>query len=580
MATSGAGPGPGNRQPFRKTFAQMVGGNLPSSWNKNILEVVLEKDERGPFHVSDSECSHLLKKLGIVATPGADVESIQICPTGRGVILITFRQAINIDQFSRYDVLEVTQSGIRAVNVKPAGRRDVVVSIKGLHPNTRDDGVIAYLNKYGKVVTTKVVYGTFGEGPLKGLKNGDRAYKVEVNGETNIGTYHSIDGQRVTIRYPGQLSTCARCHETAVACPGGAIARRCEAAQGPKVEFSDYIIKLWDKIGYVPGEIEIAAVYDEHVEYDAGSGAGVQQVGDKFTPPKKVAEPEKYSGVNIKQFPKETDNGDIMEYLVSSGLPEGLKDNVVIRHNGSVSIKNLENSVALNLITNIHNKIQFGKKLFCNGFIALTPEKEGLSSSPVLPDMGKVTAPGPTPGASPVQHDVATPAPTAPPGSGASPVEHDVVTPAPTAPPSSLATTAAPVETSPGFSLGFSSPALTGFDLSIPVADEVLIRRHSLSLPPNPPVCSIAAEIINTRKTLLADIKDMQEQLSEFGSCVSEPEESSGNSEASAIGTPKKGKKMKKVKRKAGRTPLKSDEKPKKANLDCFEASGGNSNNL
>ena len=54
MATSGAGPGLGSRPPFRKTFAQMVGGNLPSSWNKNILEVVLEKDERGPYHVSDA----------------------------------------------------------------------------------------------------------------------------------------------------------------------------------------------------------------------------------------------------------------------------------------------------------------------------------------------------------------------------------------------------------------------------------------------------------------------------------------------------------------------------------------------
>ena len=562
MATSGAGPG--NRQPLRRTFAQMVGGNLPSSWNKNILEIVLEKDERGPFHVSDSDCSHLLKKLGIVATPGADVESIQICPTGRGVILITFRQAIKIDQFSRYDVLEVTQSGIRAVNVKPAGRRDVVVSIKGLHPNTRDDGVIAYLSKYGKVVTTKVVYGTFGEGPLKGLRNGDRAYKVEVNGETNIGTYHAIDGQRVTIRYPGQLPTCARCHETAVACPGGAIARRCEAAQGPKVEFSDYITKLWNRIGYIPAEIEMAAVYDEHVEYDAGSVAQVQQVGAKFTPPKKVAEPEKYSGVNIKQFPKETDHGDILEYLVSSGLPEGFKDNAVIRNNGSVSIKNLENSVALNLITNIHNKVQFGKKLFCNGFIALTPEKEGSASSPVVPDTGKATVPSPTP------------PPSTTSVSRTSPGEPVVATQAPTAPPSLLTTTAAPEETSQGFSLGFSSPALTGLDFPTGLVDKDLVRRHSLSLPLNPPAHSIAAEILNTRKTLLADIKDLQEQLSEFGSCVSEPEESSANSEASTADTSKKYKRVKKVKRKAGLTPLKSDEKPKKPNIDWFDDPGGN----
>ena len=61
---------------------------------------------------------------------------------------------------------------------------------------------------------------------------------------------------------------------------------------------------------------------------------------------------------------------------------------------------------------------------------------------------------------------------------------------------------------------------------------------------------------------------------------MSEPEESSANSEASADGKPKKGKKVKKVKRKAGLTPLKSDEKPKKPNIDWFDAPGGNSNNL
>ena len=91
-----------------------------------------------------------------------------------------------------YDMFQVTRAGIRAVNVKPAGKRDVVVSIKGLHPNTRDVGVINYLGKYGKVLTDKVVYGTFGEGPLQGIKNGNRSYKMEINPDTNIGNYHVL----------------------------------------------------------------------------------------------------------------------------------------------------------------------------------------------------------------------------------------------------------------------------------------------------------------------------------------------------------------------------------------------------
>ena len=237
MATHGTGPGPGpvHRPGNKMSWAQKVAGSLPSSWNKNILEIVLEKDERGAFNVSETDCFHLLNKLGIDPRQGSMVESVQICPSGRGFILVTFKQGIVLDHYSRYDVLEVTRTGIRAVHVKPAGKRDVVVTIKGLHPNTRDDGVIDYLGKYGKVVSTKVVYGTFGEGPLKGVKNGDRSYKMEIKAEVNIGTYHAIDSQRVTLRYKGQLQTCARCYQTAVDCKGGAIARKCEAAQGAKV---------------------------------------------------------------------------------------------------------------------------------------------------------------------------------------------------------------------------------------------------------------------------------------------------------------------------------------------------------
>ena len=124
------------------SWAQMVESSLPSSWNKNILEVVLEKDVRGSFNVSNAECLNLLKKLGIDSRPGVQVEEIQICPTGRGVILITLKQGIDLTRFCRYDVFQVTQSGIRAVNIKPAGKREVVVNVRGLHPNTRDDGVL------------------------------------------------------------------------------------------------------------------------------------------------------------------------------------------------------------------------------------------------------------------------------------------------------------------------------------------------------------------------------------------------------------------------------------------------------
>jgi hypothetical protein len=84
------------------------------------------------------------------------------------------------------------------------------VNIKNIHPNTMDEGVIDYLNKFGKVVTKKVVHGVYSDGPLKGFRNGDRSFKMEIKPTANIGTYHVLDGQKVTVRYPGQLQTCAR----------------------------------------------------------------------------------------------------------------------------------------------------------------------------------------------------------------------------------------------------------------------------------------------------------------------------------------------------------------------------------
>ena len=374
----GGGDGGGSQGASRGSWAQVLGSNLPSSWNKNVLEVVLEKDDRGAFIVSAVDCANMMRRLGIDQRQGVHVESVQICPTGRPVILITLKQNVDINRFCRYDVFDVTASGIRAVNVKPAGKRDVVVNIKGLHPNTRDDGVIDYLGKFGKIITNRVVYGVFGEGPLQGIQNGDRSYKMELKPNTNIGTYHVLDGHKVTLRYSGQHQTCARCHETARNCKGGAMAKKCELAGGLKVELSDYIIGLWNKIGYIPGEVEMAAVYDDHGE-DVDTGN--LQVGGQFTPTKTFSDPETFGGVSIRQFPKETDPGDIMEFLVESGLPESLKDTALIKPNGSVIIKNLDNAVCQVLIDKIHHKKHFGRKLFCNGIVPLTPEKTASSSS-------------------------------------------------------------------------------------------------------------------------------------------------------------------------------------------------------
>ena len=64
-----------------------------------------------------------------------------------------------------------------------------------------------------------------------------------------MGSYHIIDGEKVSVRYRGQARTCARCHKTESVCPGRAIARDCTST---RVLLSDHMEEHWERIGYKP----------------------------------------------------------------------------------------------------------------------------------------------------------------------------------------------------------------------------------------------------------------------------------------------------------------------------------------
>ena len=363
-------------------LAYLLGNSSPLSWDKNILEVVLQKDSRGSFNVGDEDCARLIKKLGLDPRPGIHVEAIQICPNGRGVILITLRKEVPADRFCSYDVIEVTSTGIRAVLVRQCGKRESIVTIKGIHPNTRDEIVTDYLVKFGRLVSTKVIHAVFQNGPLKGFKNGDRSFKVEFKQNVNMGTYHVIDGQKVTVRYLGQQQTCARCHQTGQHCPGKGVAKKCEAAGGAKVELTDHVLNMWKEIGYTPRNYNLEELPD-----GAEGDQVAEQVGGDFTPAKANSDPTKFTGVCVKTFPKEIDHGLIMEFIIQSGLAEDKKSNVKIRDNGSVLIEDLTSTECSVLIGNIHLNDTFGRKLFCNGVIALTPVKPSITTDQDYPQV-------------------------------------------------------------------------------------------------------------------------------------------------------------------------------------------------
>ena len=92
------------------SWADVLGRSVVSNVNKNILEVVLEKDSKGSFSVSDSDCAKFLLKLGLDMKTGRHVDGVQICPNGRGVMYITLKDQVDMANFYRYDVIDVTST--------------------------------------------------------------------------------------------------------------------------------------------------------------------------------------------------------------------------------------------------------------------------------------------------------------------------------------------------------------------------------------------------------------------------------------------------------------------------------------
>ena len=514
-----------------RSYAALLRSNLPSVLNKNVLEIILEKDFSGAFNISVDDCAKVLVKLGIDPRPGVHVESVQICPNGRGLVNVTLRKEIPIEKFCQHDVIQVTDNGIRAVQVKPAGKRDIIVTLRGIHPNTRDDGVMDYLSKFGIITSNKVVKPVFGDGPLKGLGNGDRMHKLELSPNRYLGTFHVIDGQRVTAKYRGQQPTCARCFSTPHSCPGRGMAKRCEQEGGVKRDFNDYIIQLWDEIGYEPSQVNLdPRNNEEHVSIEC----------EQFTPVKTASQdPAKFTGVRISSFPKDVDHGQIVEFLISSGLPEAIKDDISIKKNGTVLIENIPNEVCLMLIGAIHNKFGLEKKLYCNGIVPRTPNKSVCD---------------PQVEASTSNHDV---------------LQDIHLVPGPISPMSPNT-----------FSQQYSeTPSIDLLSLS----GEDLARRNSLSLR-SPPLGSLADELISSEpdvphltkvKSIINNLKEMADKytFSDFASCESVSDETE-TEKGTNLEFKLQGRKKKRKKDKLSPSPTK-EFFMKKPNLGCSPNSGG-----
>ena len=132
--------------------------------NKNVMEIILEKDAKGMFSASDTQTAKILQKLGVDVL--SQVEMVQICPLGKNIIQVTLKDGIDIDKFFAKEAFEV-KSGMRVSYVRAAGQKEVTLQIRGLHPQTPDAKVFECM---GIVKKTKVILDVFKEGPLKGFK--------------------------------------------------------------------------------------------------------------------------------------------------------------------------------------------------------------------------------------------------------------------------------------------------------------------------------------------------------------------------------------------------------------------------
>ena len=366
-------------------------------------------------------------------------------------------------------------------------------------------------------------------------------------------------------------------------CRGRGVAKKCEEAGGNRVDFTEYILDLWKSVGYSPDAPE-----NGHINTINPNNIA-QQAGGIFTP-KKGPEvvTDFFKGVSIKQFPRGTDQGVIIEFLVNSGLPEHKRNKVSFTSNGGVMIRDLENEECQHLINFIHGKKHFNQKMFCNGFIPLTPEKPTeqaltvFSPEQTLPPLDQDREALPPPSQEPAVHQPDLAAEKLLPEQVEKPLPHfdqgrETLAPPPQAPAVQQSDLLAEKP------LPHISSLVDFTELGKFPSDKEVIRRHSISLTDRtPPPNSIAAEIIGkpssltAAKSLLAQIADLKESLSDFNSCAESLPESSTTSDDTSDDLEEKTevksknmnekKREKKRKRKSVQTPNKEDFLRKKAN--------------
>ena len=232
--------------------------------------------------------------------------------------------------------------------------------------------------------------------------------------------------------------------------------------------------------------------------------------------------------------------------MIEAGLPPDKKDNIQFGKKGTVTIRDLENSLCLALIDKIHGTKPFSRTLYCNGVIPMTPEKNvanlqsSEASSLLLTESTDTQI---------ATSNVDQPTHSVNPGimlteSSLDNTSENMV--------SRIGESLAEEECSPlsGNIPGLLSPLMS------PTKDEHfrsptwpayeaedLARRHSLSLLNRTPTSgSLAAELLGpnvshasiTHLSTISNVREIMESLSDFNSCLSASSSSEGSEKENA----------------------------------------------
>ena len=244
---------------------------------RNVLEITIEKsDKEARIDLEPEMVKRIMNSIGLDI--GNQVEGYQIIYGRVCLISVWVVKGVSLDKFCQRENIIVTK-GVVTRTIRPAGRRDVIVTFAGVDFNTPDSLIQGYIQKFGgKLMSQNVSYGRYSEGPFIGKINNERKYQVDFSdSRMKMGTYHFLDGARVRVFYKGNEKTCGRCHQGQSGCPGGGLSKECEKEGGVRRLLTDHMRKLWAEINFTPTSFELP----DEAEVD---GAGEEDIKDGDRP--------------------------------------------------------------------------------------------------------------------------------------------------------------------------------------------------------------------------------------------------------------------------------------------------------